>query len=414
MSAARQVAGLSRGRALAPGMPASIVIIARSFPSAGTPHAGAFVAELAAAIARCGVSVTVVNPVPALRRRPKGRVAEDAWEGDGGGIMVLRPRFVSWGAKRIGPLRLARLTQAGFSAAVQRALRRHRLRPDLIYGHFLALPGIAAVAAGRALGTRAVVGVGESVDGDDSHLLWTLRPLGLTYARPRLAGAAGFIAVSRPVQRALVTQLAVGEDRILLSPNGVDLRVFHPRDRGQMRARLGLPGDLTLVAFVGAFSERKGVLRVLSAIRDLPGVAGVFLGSGMACPPEPAIAFWGPVPHCRVAEYLAACDIFALPSTAEGCSNAILEALACGLPVIASRREFNEGVVDNEVGILIEPHDVGDLRAAIVRLHEDAGLRARQAAAAAARAREFDLNSRAARILEWAGQLAPGKAERHQ
>lgn len=392
----------------------SLVMIARGFPSPSQPQAGAFVAELAAAFARCGVNVTVVNPVPALRRRPTGGVAEDGWDGEGHGVRVLRPHFVSWGAKRIGPLRLARLTQAGFSAAVQRALRHHRLRPDLLYGHFLALPGIAAVAAGRETGRPAVVAAGESVDGNDDHLFWTLRPLGLAWARSRLAGAAGFVAVSRPVRRALVTQLGVGEDRILLSPNGVDLSVFHPRDRGQMRARLGLPPDLTLVAFVGAFSERKGVLRVLSAIRGLPGVAGVFLGSGMARPPEPAIAFWGGVPHRRVAEYLAACDLFALPSTAEGCSNAILEALACGLPVIASRREFNEGLVDGEVGILIEPHDVGDLRAAIVRLHEDAGLRARQAAAATARAREFDVNSRAARILEWAGRLSAGHGGRDQ
>lgn len=151
---------------------------------------------------------------------------------------------------------------------------------------------------------------------------------------------------------------------------------------------------------------------MLSAIRGLPGVAGVFLGSGMARPAEPAIAFWGPVPHRRVAEYLAACDFFALPSTAEGCSNAILEALACGLPVIASRREFNEGVVDSQVGILVDPHDVAGLRAAVVQLLEDVPLRAQLAVAAAARARKFDLDRRALHILEWAGRLVPGKGER--
>lgn len=409
MSVARRVGGSPRERELAPDMPASVAIIARSFPSPDTPHAGAFVAELAAAFARCGVTVTVVNPVPALRRWTKPGKGTGGRGRKTADVEVLRPSFLSFGARRVGPVRLARATQAAFTGAVQRSLRRHRIRPDLLYGHFLALPGVAAVAAGKVAGTPAVVAAGESVDAGGAKVLWSIRPLGQDYARRRLAGAAGFIAVSRPVQQALVAQLGVGEERILLSPNGTDLTVFRPRDRSRARARLGLPPGPTLVAFAGAFSERKGVLRVLSAIRDLPGVAGVFLGSGMARPPEPAIAFWGPVDHHRVAEYLAACDLFALPSTEEGCSNAIIEALACGLPVISSDREFNEGLVDDEVGLLVDPHDVPGLRSAIVRLREDGALRVRLGAAAATRARRFDVNGRAAQILRWSGQFSGGR-----
>ena len=96
---------------------------------------------------------------------------------------------------------------------------------------------------------------------------------------------------------------------------------------------------------------------------------------------------------------LSACDVFALPTLIEGSCNALVEAMACGLPIVSSAGEFNDDVLDDGMSIRIDPLDVPAIRQAIVRLRDDAPLRARMAAAALQRARLFDIDARARRIL---------------
>ncbi len=127
----------------------------------------------------------------------------------------------------------------------------------------------------------------------------------------------------------------------------------------------------------------------------------MFIGDGPLRPNGDHVVFCGKVPHDEVPELLCAADVFVLPSRAEGCSNAILEALACGLPVVASARPFNEAICDAETARLVDPESIAEIREAILCLQNDPALRQRLANAALSRAGNFDIRIRARRILVW-------------
>ena len=105
------------------------------------------------------------------------------------------------------------------------------------------------------------------------------------------------------------------------------------------------------------------------------------------------------VTHEEMPALLSACDVFVLPTLIEGSCNALVEAMACGLPIVSSTGEFNDDVLDESMSIRIDPLDVAAIRAAIVRLRDDPALRARMAAEALRRSRLFDVDDRARRML---------------
>jgi glycosyltransferase involved in cell wall biosynthesis len=215
---------------------------------------------------------------------------------------------------------------------------------------------------------------------------------------------AGAIAVSSVIRRGLIEEVNLPPEKVAVFPNGVDRRKFHPRARAAMRRKHGLPEDLFLPIYVGNFVEAKGVRRVATAIDGLPGVSGIFVGSGPAVPQLQNLAFCGKLPHEIVPELLSAADCFLLPSDAEGSSNATLEAMACGLPVVVSARPFNEDICDQDTACLVEPGDIPAIREAIVTLQKNPDLRRRLAGSARSRAARFDIKSRACSILDWMQQ----------
>ena len=128
----------------------------------------------------------------------------------------------------------------------------------------------------------------------------------------------------------------------------------------EMRKELGIGENEFVVIFVGHFIERKGPQRVDDAVKDIPGITTLFIGQG-DFKPNSNCAFCGPVPHERLAKYLSAADVFVLPTLAEGCCNAILEAVCCGVPVISSNLCFNDDILDDSYSIRVDPMNVNSL-----------------------------------------------------
>jgi glycosyltransferase involved in cell wall biosynthesis len=197
------------------------------------------------------------------------------------------------------------------------------------------------------------------------------------FIRSTLRDAAAVIGVSRPMLDALVVLGAV-RDRVMLVPNGVDRELFQPRDRAQARQWLGLPERGKVILFVGRLETEKGLAELVQAFEELRArrsdpISLVLVGDGSLGPSlakqtasDSQIVFAGNRPPPEVAQFLAAADVLALPSWAEGTPNVVLEALAAGRPVVATRVGGIPDVVDHErTGLLVPPRDVPALAAAL-------------------------------------------------
>lgn len=387
-------------------------MVATNYPSPDQPARGTFVRQLAHAVARQGVRCTVIHPVAIHRALGKSpdffRSSEDV--GGGRVVEVFRPRYLSVSAREslawLGPLNPSRFTLRGFTGAVRRVLQAEGFRPDALYGHFLFLAGAAAVRVGRDMGLPAFPGVGEGE-------LWTVRQFGVAQARAELSPACGFLANSSVLKQTLIDVLGLDAGRIGVFPNGVDLAEFTPRDRAAARRKFHLPDDAFLVASAGNFLVKKGIVRVGEAIEGLAGVAGVFAGSGPVPPTASNMALCRPVSHAEMPELLSACDVFVLPTLIEGSCNALVEAMACGLPIVSSKGEFNDDLLSDDMSIRVDPQDIRAIREAIVRLRDDPVLRTRMAEAARWRSQGFDIQDRTRRMLAFMAERAGEHAAAH-
>ncbi len=204
------------------------------------------------------------------------------------------------------------------------------------------------------------------------------------------------IAISPAVQRCLIDG-GVPADRIVVIWDALDPERSRSRNgRAAVRANLGLRPDQFAVLTLAQLMHRKGLDVLLRAAARVaaPSVVLLLAGDGPEAVPlrqlatalqlGDAVRFLGR--RDDPGDLLAACDLFVLPSRAEGLGVAALEALGAARPVIATRvGGLGEVIRDGECGLLVPPDDVDALATAIARLHADAALRARLAAAGPAR-----------------------------
>ena len=220
--------------------------------------------------------------------------------------------------------------------------------------------------------------------------------------RVGLRGASRVQALSGEIAAEL-RQVGVRPNRIVRIPNGLDLSVFHPIDpqhRQALRRKLGLPCGSPVVLYTGRFAEYKGVGDLLKAWVDVARQADgllVLVGARGREDKPLSVAVAGPRVVSRpwtrgVVEYLHAADVFVYPAHQDGMSNALLEAMACGLPPIATRIPAVEGLLEHERNaLLIPPFAPEKLSGALLRFLRDDQLRQEIAHAAAQSAREYSV-----------------------
>jgi glycosyltransferase involved in cell wall biosynthesis len=202
---------------------------------------------------------------------------------------------------------------------------------------------------------------------------------------PNLRAADRVIAVSPHVADQAV-ELGAQRQRVRVIRSGVDVARFCPRDRRQARQELRLRSEAPLVLFVGNLEPRKQVDLLLRALgyvrRSLPEAGLAIVGSGASAGADdqtaylqqfsvelglrPAVHFAGAVDAEDLLRWYAAADVFALPSSSEAQGIVALEAMACGLPVVASAvGGLLDTLNDAKTGYLVPP---GDLIALAERL----------------------------------------------
>jgi|KBSSwiStaDraftv2_1062776.scaffolds.fasta_scaffold39243_3 glycosyltransferase involved in cell wall biosynthesis len=290
-------------------------------------------------------------------------------------------------------------------ARLRRVLHRHDVR--LLHAH-LHDPIIWASAAGFLHGTPVVGtyhGLGIMPAGRGA-----LDPRNaLRRALYRLAArhAARIIAVSSPVRDLLCSTLGFSPATTIVLTNGIDTAAFAGARGGtRVRAELGLDGR-RVVTCVGRLVPNKGQALLVDALGELqtthPDLVLLLVGDG---PDRDALAAHAASRGVAarvvfasrrqdVADVLAASTLFVLPSFAEGIPLALLEAMAAGLPVVATAVPGTMDVVtDPSLGVLVPPHDAGALAAGIARLldHPDEARGMALAGQAHVR-RHFDLGS---------------------
>jgi glycosyltransferase involved in cell wall biosynthesis len=246
-------------------------------------------------------------------------------------------------------------SKAVASLQVLRAFLRVSADVEIVHLHGFSQKSVLLTVLARLFGKRLVVKL-TSVGHDDPL---TMKRKGGAMFRA-YASADRFVGVS-PRFAELYREAALPGERLRVVPNGVDLDRFRPAspdERRARRARLGLPADLRLFLFVGFFSHEKAPALFLDAWLDVAGslsatgvvFVGATRGRNAEIDPSIADAMKGAIRGQGVEErvvfversdeiesYYAACDAFVLPSVREGLPNAVLEAMASGLPIVVSR-----------------------------------------------------------------------------
>ncbi len=344
-----------------------------------------------------GVKCNVIAPqswISCLRRPEKARELVSVRKTEQGNeYTVYSPRFTLYPPKRVGGVSLADFSKRSFYKAASRIYKKFGLNADVVYAHFLQA-GSSAVMLADEIGVPCFIANGEAdTIGETANLSRAL-------VKRTLNRVAGIISVSTANKNEILElsgdESILEKTRVLV--NAVDAERFHKKDKASCREKLGFPKDAFIVGYTGSFIHRKGTRRLSNALSRFDDVYSVFIGVGDEGPTCDRVLYQGRVNNAEIGDYLNAVDVFALPTLAEGCCNAIVEAIACGVPVVSSDRPFNYDVLDESNSILIDPLDENAIYEAIKRLKEDSALRERLAAGALEKAKGLSLTARVDKI----------------
>lgn len=351
----------------------SILTYTTLYPNAAQPNHGIFVENrLRHLVQTAPVTARVMAPIPWFPFSDKrfgdyAKFAQAPRHETRSGLALDHPRYLV--IPKVG----MSLAPAALYAASLPHLRRLQRQAefDLIDAHYLYPDGVAAIWLGHALGKPVVL----TARGTDVNFI-------PKYALPRrmiraaAAAADGLIAVSEAIKDAMVS-LGIPASAVTVLRNGVDLALFHPQGRSEARARLALGGNILLS--VGHLIERKGHDLILRAMPDLPDFRLLIAGEGPDRAALEALAiglgiaqrvtFLGGVEHWQMQSIYAAADALVLASSREGWPNVLLEAMACGTPVVASNVWGNpEVVAAPAAGVLMDERSPAGIAGAVRRL----------------------------------------------
>lgn len=277
-----------------------------------------------------------------------------------------------------GPKAIASLS---FTLAAMPLIRQ--LNPSLVHAHELISPSTTAVAAKMIFGKPILATLhGSGASSEIGRL--KLRPSGRLRLQILYRAIDAFIVISKKIDQELASEGVPVQKRIAI-PNGVDVNRFVPvptEGQREIRSRLGLPVETKIITYVGRLAEEKGIETLANAWQSthnaLTNARLLILGSGPLGGKfiEHAgadVLLLGE--QNDVVSYLQASDLFVLPSLAEGLSVALLEALACGLPIIATAVGGTPEIITHgSNGWLIQPNSPAELRDAFLTVLNDPGL----------------------------------------
>ncbi|QSI78145.1 glycosyltransferase family 4 protein [Niveibacterium microcysteis] len=358
--------------------PIRTLLFSTLYPSVARPTHGVFVETRLRELLKTGkVETRVVAPVPWFPSRAErfgdwARMAATPAYEERDGVKIWHPRYLL--PPKVG-MTVAPLTLAlGARATVSRLLREG-FDFDLIDAHYYYPDGVAAAMLAGWFKKPFVI----TARGTDLNLIpcYPLPRRMIQWAAAQAAGSIGVCSALLDVLR----EMGADDSRLHVMRNGVDLQRFSPRSQSECRARLGLPIQGRLLVSVGHLVERKGHHLVIEALDHLPDASLVIVGDGeerarlheaAALPGRQGrVLFAGAQPNTALSEWYSAADALVLASSREGWANVLLESMACGTPVVATRIWGTpEVVAAPEAGELVDRRDAQSIAQAVQRLFE--------------------------------------------
>jgi glycosyltransferase involved in cell wall biosynthesis len=291
-----------------------ILLVSQMYPGPTDPDLGTFVAQVERALAARGHEFARA----VLDRRAGGAL-----------------RYVELGWRAVGAAR--------------------RVRPDVVYAHFLVPTGLVGALASRA--PLVVTAHGQDV-----------RNVGVV---PGVAGATRFVvrraeavvAVSEYLRRELEARVPAARGKTVVVDCGIDLERFR-----LLPARAA--GDGPAFLCVGSLTERKNVVRLAEAFATLGAGTLAYAGAGplrAQLEGRARVMLLGAVPQERIPQLIGEADVVCQPSLVEPFGQALLEAMACGRPVVATSVGGPPEFVPPGAGVLVDPTDTAGIAAALRR-----------------------------------------------
>ena len=275
---------------------------------------------------------------------------------------------------------------------------------DIIHGHYLFPAGWASVKAGKSTNTKTYV----TSHGSDMFELYKKQAYTRPLIRKVLKDADVVLAVSNALKDEIIkTKIPNIEKKVRLHWNSVDINKFKTTKENESKFRkelvheFNIAADKPIILFVGNIIKRKNVDLLLEAKKQLNTKANlVVVGDGPLLEQLKAKAekeyFDGNLENVYftgsrtdVEDIIPSCDLLVLPSFTESFGLVLIEALACGKPVIGSNVGGIKEIITDDVGLLIDPNDSEDLAKAIDRILTDKNLMEKFKSNARNRAKDF-------------------------
>lgn len=373
-----------------------ILICCDQYPTKNDP-VFPFVEQIVMTLAKMGICVTVVAPQsltkhffrkvplhPRYRKIEKDKMAP---------VEIFQPYNFTFGNK------FFRLNRFFTEFAIWRVMKKKHDMPDVCYGHFWHC-SLLLYKYAKKNNVPLFVASGEaSVENETHYSIDEMKDFFNFYSGVFFASSKNEIECEKLGFR------INGKSTVI--PNAIDSNLFYLKGKKELREKFGIDQSVFIVVFVGAFIHRKGPDRVADALRKIndENINAFFIG----CEHDGVkynfnydyTLFKGCVEHDELVDYLNMADVFVLPTLAEGCCNAIIEAMACGLPIVSSNRDFNDDILDGSYSIRINPESVEEIADAIKKLHDNPELCSMMADAAVQKASSMTIEKRAKRIIDF-------------
>jgi glycosyltransferase involved in cell wall biosynthesis len=290
------------------------------------------------------------------------------------GLDVLHPRYFV--IPKIGRSLYGFLFLASIFKHVRRS--RDEFNFNCIFALWAYPDGFASVLIAKILKKPILI---QILGSDINHYVdYYLRRKMIYYT---LKNSDAVTAVSNALKKRVI-DIGIPEEKVTFNPNGVDTAKFYPSDKYETQKRLNLPQKKYIILFVGNLVSVKGISYLLEALHIIKNdfdknILLIIIGDGILknnlenqvkrLELIENVEFKGVRPHNEIPFWMNASDLLCLPSLNEGMPNVVLEALACGKPVVATNVGGIPEIIQNEKnGILVKPCDPEQLADAISKV----------------------------------------------